>query len=148
MSQIDSDNIVWGTQCSQADCDNMVWGSRVREGELDNIVWGTASQVDSDNIVWGTSAQGEVDNIVWGSSSESDNLTWGCSGEDTPVFDDPDVPSVFDGVNFDGLFDGGTEPTPAPLVPSAPLAILPETSTSTVISAVTVTTISLIGGGF
>ena len=147
-SATESDNIVWGTACGGADCDR-VWGSMVREGELDNIVWGTASQVDSDNIVWGTSLEGEVDNIVWGTSSESDNITWGCSQGDTPLFDDPDVPSVFDGVDFDALFsDSAPLPEPEPLVPSAPVATLPETTTTTVTGTVTTTTSQLIGGGF
>jgi serine protease AprX len=147
-SATESDNIVWGTACGGADCDK-VWGSMVREGELDNIVWGTASQMESDNIVWGTSLQGEVDNIVWGTSSESDNITWGCSQGDTPLFDDPDVPSVFDGVNFDALFsDSAPLPQPEPLVPSAPLATLPQTTTTTVTSTVISTTTGLIGGGF
>jgi len=146
-SAIESDNIVWGTACGGADCDR-VWGSRVREGELDNIVWGTALQIEADNIVWGTSLSGEVANIVWGTSSESDNLTWGCSGDDTPLFDDPNVPSVFDGVNFDALFgDTVPLPEPLPLVPEAPPAIMPATTTTTN-SLGTISTPSLIGGGF
>ena len=104
------DNIVWGTECGDADCDNIVWGTNLAQGELDNIVWGTASAIETDNIVWGTS--GEVDNIVWGTSSEADNVTWGCAGESTPVFDDPDVPSVFDGLNFDSLFGDAGDPLP------------------------------------
>jgi serine protease AprX len=110
------DNIVWGTECGGADCDNIVWGTSVAEldnivwgtqaGEDDNIVWGTACGEDEcDNIVWGT-ASGEVDNIVWGTASESDNITWGCAGEVTPLFDDPETPSVFDGtIDLDGAFD-------------------------------------------
>lgn len=92
----EADNIVWGTECGGTDCDNIVWGTRVRDGELDNIVWGTA--MEADNIVWGT-ASGEVDNIVWGTSS---------IGLETPPFDDPDVPSVFDGSIFDALFGSTT----------------------------------------
>jgi serine protease AprX len=111
------DNIVWGTECGGADCDNIVWGTQCAAGECDNIVWGTQAGEDDnivwgtacgpnecDNIVWGTST-GEVDNIVWGTNSESDNITWGCAGEDTPLFDDPDMPSVFDGtIDPDGAF--------------------------------------------
>jgi serine protease AprX len=148
--ELEFDNIVWGTSCSGADCDR-VWGAMVLQGELDNIVWGTAREVDADNIVWGTSLEGEIDNIVWGTSSESDNLTWGCSQGDVPLFDDPDVPSVFDGVSFDTLFgDTAPLPDPLPLVPEAPLAILPGTITeSTVDLSGTITaTPSLIGGGF
>ena len=137
------DNIVWGTECGGVDCDNLVWGASVAEGELDNIVWGTA--IEADNIVWGTG--GEVANIVWGTSSEEDNLTWGCNGEETPVFDDPEVPSVFDGVVFDALFDGATpEPQPEPVAPEAPLAIVPET-TSTTTTAVVEPVTTILGGG-
>jgi hypothetical protein len=132
------DNIVWGTRCDNADCGDLVWGSSVNEGELDNIVWGTA--IELDNIVWGTS--GEVDNIVWGTSSEEDNATWGNSGEENTLFDDPDVPSVFDGTIFDALFDGSA-PEPAPTAPTAPLAILPETSTTPDLAPVT----TILGGG-
>ncbi len=134
------DNIVWGTECGGADCDNIVWGTSVDEGELDNIVWGTA--MEADNIVWGT-ADGEVDNIVWGTSSESDNITWGCAGEDVPLFDDPEVPSVFDGVNFDALFDA-TLPadTTTTTTEDPPPAVLTDTTTT-----VTSTTTS-VGGGF
>jgi serine protease AprX len=121
------DNIVWGTECDGADCDNIVWGTSFDDGEFDNIVWGTSceeNEEECDNIVWGTS--GAVDSIVWGSSSESDNVTWGCAGEATPLFDDPDVPSVFDGTIFDALFD--QEPTPDPDPPvDPPPAIVPET---------------------
>jgi serine protease AprX len=133
------DNIVWGTRCDNADCGDLVWGSSVREGELDNIVWGTAMELD--NIVWGTS--GEIDNIVWGTSSD-DNTTWGSSGEENVMFDDPEAPSVFDGTIFDSLFSGSV-PEPAPVTaPTAPLAIVPETSTTTTVLA-PVTTI--LGGG-
>jgi hypothetical protein len=134
------DNIVWGTRCDNADCGDLVWGSSVSEGELDNIVWGTAMELD--NIVWGTS--GEIDNIVWGTSSEEDNQTWGNSGEENVTFEDPDVPSVFDGSIFDALFDGSI-PEPAPLpTPTAPLAIEPETTTTTTVLAPVTT---LLGGG-
>jgi serine protease AprX len=93
----EADNIVWGTECGGMDCDNIVWGTAARDGELDNIVWGTA--MEADNIVWGTSSDGEVDNIVWGTASEADTA---------PLFDDPDVPSVFDGSIFDALFGSTT----------------------------------------
>lgn len=96
----EADNIVWGTECGGADCDNIVWGTGVRDGELDNIVWGTA--MEAENIVWGT-ASGEIDNIVWGTSS---------ADLETPPFDDPDVPSVFDGSIFESLF-GSTTSTSA-----------------------------------
>jgi serine protease AprX len=140
------DNIVWGTECGGADCDNIVWGTSVLQGELDNIVWGTMSTVELDNIVWGTSLTGEVDNIVWGTSSEADNVTWGCSGEDTLVFDDPDVPSVFDGAIFDSLFDA-TEPAPDTTVPQDPPPAILDTTTSqtaTVLAPVT----TILGGAF
>jgi len=136
----ESDNIVWGTRCDNADCGDLVWGASVAERELDNIVWGTA--MEGDNIVWGTS--GEVASIVWGTSSEEDNVTWGNSGEENTLFDDPDVPSVFDGSIFDALFDGSA-PEPAPATaPAAPPATEPETSTTTTVLA-PVTTI--LGGG-
>jgi serine protease AprX len=93
----DGDNIVWGTDCGGADCDNIVWGT---SSDADNIVWGTAA--DGDNIVWGTS--GDFDNIVWGTSANED-VTWSSSGDDTPLYDDPDAPPpVFDSVNYDDLF--------------------------------------------
>ena len=108
------DNIVWGTACAGADCDSIVWGTSIGPLELDNIVWGTASMLEADNIVWGTS--GEVDNIVWGTSSV---------GEAPPPFDDPVVPSVFDGTNFDTLFDSLPPVPVTPLEPSPPPAVLP-----------------------
>jgi serine protease AprX len=132
---VECDNIVWGTECGGADCDNIVWGTSVAAGELDNIVWGTA--MDLTNIVWGTA--GEVDNIVWGTSAETDNVTWGCAGEETPVFDDPEVPGVFDGTDFDGLFDVPA-PAPLPTVPDPPPAVLPDptlTPAPTVVPPVT-----------
>lgn len=136
------DNIVWGTQCDNADCGDLVWGASVGEGELDNIVWGTAMELD--NIVWGTS--GEVDNIVWGTSSEEDNQTWGNSGEEQALFEDPEVPSVFDGVIFEALFDGSApEPAPATEEPPAPVAIVPETTSTVTTVLAPVTTI--LGGG-
>ena len=124
---VECDNIVWGTECGGLDCDNIVWGTALLEA--DNIVWGTA--LEADNIVWGTS--GEVDNVVWGTSSETDNTTWGCNGETTPLFDDPSVPSVFDGVNFDGLFDAPLAPLPTTglaLLAAPPPALLPPTGTT------------------
>jgi serine protease AprX len=128
----ESDNIVWGTACGNANCEELVWGTSVAEGELDNIVWGTATMLEADNIVWGTS--GELDNIVWATSAD----------EPSPVFDDPAVPSVFDGTNFDDLF-GGSEPVPAlPLNPDVPLAILPIATTVTDTTSVT----GILGGGF
>jgi serine protease AprX len=121
----DCDNIVWGTQCRDGDCDNIVWGTQ--DGDADNIVWGTACRdADCDNIVWGTS--GDVQSIVWGSSSEEDNITWGCNGEDAVLFDDPDVPSVFDGtVDLDGAFGtGGDVPVNGTqLLVEPPPAVLP-----------------------
>jgi serine protease AprX len=133
------DNIVWGTECGGADCDNIVWGTAV--GELDNIVWGT--HIEDDNIVWGTS--GEVDNIVWGSSSEEDNITWGCAGEETAPFDDPDTPTVFDGLlDVDGVFaTQGDVPTDGVTVLTDPLLA---TTDSAVTSTTTVLT-SLVGSG-
>ena len=134
----EGDNIVWGTRCDNADCGDLVWGSSVNEGELDNIVWGT--QIELDNIVWGTS--GELDNIVWGTTSEDDNVAWGSSGEENTIFEDPEVPSVFDGTIFDALFGGDPEPVSA-TEPAAPLATEPEASTTTVLAPVT----TLLGGG-
>jgi len=102
-----------------------VWGTQ--DGDADNIVWGTACRdADCDNIVWGTS--GDVQSIVWGSSSEEDNITWGCNGEDAVLFDDPDVPSVFDGtVDLDGAFGtGGDVPVNGTqLLVEPPPAVLP-----------------------
>jgi serine protease AprX len=127
----ETDNIVWGTRCENADCGGLVWGSSVNEGELDNIVWGTGLELD--NIVWGTT--GEVDNIVWGTSSEDTT---------TEMFEDPEVPSVFDGTVFDALFDGSAPEPSATSEPTAPLAILPEDSlTTTVLAPVT----TVLGGG-
>jgi serine protease AprX len=139
-SDADGDNIVWGTACGGVDCDNIIWGSSVDEGELDNIVWGT--QMEADNILWGTTREG--DNIVWGTSaSDPDNVTWASSGEDTLVFDDPSVPSVFDGTNFDELFGGDGGQVPATdLLSAPPPATLPETT------VVTVPALPVVGGGF
>jgi serine protease AprX len=116
----EGDNIVWGTECGRADCLNIVWGTN-RENENDNIVWGTSAQGETDNIVWGTS--GGVDTTVWGASSE-DNTTWGCSEGDTPLFDDPEVPGVFDNTVFDDLFGGSVPTAPPPTAPPPPPAIV------------------------
>jgi serine protease AprX len=123
----EADNIVWGTECGGADCDNIVWGTSLAS-ELDNIVWGTASALEADNIVWGTS--GVTDNIVWATSSE----------DESPLFDDPITPAVFDGVAFDALF-GDVPAVPGAPAPTtdAPLAILP--------TGVTTVTKTLLGGG-
>jgi serine protease AprX len=129
-------NIVWGTECGGANCDEIVWGASVDEGELDNIVWGTAGMMEADNIVWGTG--GDVANIVWGTSSEDDNVTWGCNGETTPVFDDPESPTVFAGVSFDDLFSDPSAPlTETTLLSEPPPATLPPTGST-----------GLLGGGF
>lgn len=136
------DNIVWGTECGGVDCDNIVWGVSVDETELDNIVWGT--QLDA-SVAWG--ADGEADNIVWGTNSEEDNQTWGCNGEETPLFDDPEVPSEFDGTleTFDDLF-GGSEPLPVDSTTTdPPPAILTTEETTTTIVITSTTTV--IGGG-
>ena len=101
----ETDNIVWGTACGVTECDNIVWGTECGAADCDNIVWGTSvAEGELDNIVWGTAAALEADNIVWGTSGETDNIVWATSGETTPLFDDPDVPSVFDGTTFDALF--------------------------------------------
>jgi serine protease AprX len=118
-SDTDDDNIVWGTACGGNDCDDVVWGT---DTDGDNIVWGT--DIDGDNIVWGTS--GVVDAIVWGSSSEGDNTTWGCAGEQTMAFDDPDVPTLFDGLNFDDLFDAPAPPPVEPPLGDPPPATVPD----------------------
>ena len=140
---LECDNVVWGTECGGVDCDNIVWGTTFAEGELDNIVWGT--QMDADSVVWGTT--GTTSNIVWGTSSESDNITWGCATGDIPMFDDPEVPTVFDDTpeTFDGLFSESV-PVPAPTEPvlvEPPPAILPEDTTTTSVT----TTTTVIGGG-
>ena len=138
----ETDNIVWGTACEGANCEGVVWGASVAEGELDNVVWGT--QMEADNIVWGT--HGEMDNIVWGTSSEEDNVTWGCNGEETPLFDDPEVPSVFDGTleTFDSLFSDAPVPADSALeLLSAPPAII---TTDPII--VPEPTLTVVGGGF
>ncbi len=133
----DVDNIVWGTMCAGADCENIVWGTSALM-DFDNIVWGT--QLDANNIVWGTS--GLVENIVWGTSSEADNITWGCSGEETAPFDDPDVPSVFDGTSFDSLFPPEIAPEAVVTDPGASIMTTTTTTTTTVTGATT----GLIGG--
>lgn len=119
------DNIVWGTECEGVDCEGIVWGTSVLESELDNIVWGT--QLDAD-VAW--SITGEMDNIVWGTNSEEDNVTWGCAGEETPLFDDPEVPSEFDGSpeTFDALF-GDSEPVPTEPLPVTDPVVEPPVST-------------------
>jgi len=137
----ESDNIVWGTTCGGLDCDNIVWGTAALGLKAANVVWGTT--LEADNIVWGTS--GEVDNIVWGTSSEPDNTTWGLSGTATPLFDDPAVPTLFDGsvTTFDGLFGEGSEPLPVtdPLA-APPPAILTDPTTTTKVA----TTTTVVGG--
>ena len=134
------DNIVWGTECGGADCDNIVWGTACADDECDNIVWGTACDGDAecDNIVWGNAScgDGECDNIVWGTQcepgdwecenivwgttcgdGECDNIVWGTADlEAPPIFDDPDMPSVFDDVPFETLFGNLL----APVTPPAP----------------------------
>lgn len=136
---VECDNIVWGTSCGASDCFNIVWGTAALGLEAANVVWGTT--LEADNIVWGTS--GEVDNIVWGTSSEPDNTTWGLSGTATPLFDDPNVPSEFDGTveTFDGLFDP-PPPTNTTTTQSPPPATEPTTTVTT-----TTTTTTTIGGG-
>ena len=141
----ETDNIVWGTACGVTECDNIVWGTECGAADCDNIVWGTSvAEGELDNIVWGTAAALEADNIVWGTSGGTDNIVWATSGETTPLFDDPDVPSVFDGTTFDALF-GAPAPAPADVepVPDAPLAIEPTPTTVTDSGSTTVA-----GGGF
>ena len=71
-------------------------------------------------------------------------MTWGNSGEENTLFDDPEVPSVFDGTIFDALFDGSA-PEPAPAsAPTPPPAILPENSLTSSDSAPETT---ILGGG-
>jgi hypothetical protein len=67
-----------------------------------------------------------VDAIVWGSASEGDNTTWGCAGEQTMAFDDPDVPTLFDGLNFDDLFDAPAPPPVEPPLGDPPPATVPD----------------------
>jgi hypothetical protein len=130
----DVENIVWGTDCGGADCDNIVWGTTAI-GEGDNIVWGTAEFAE--DIVWGTN--GDIDNIVWGTASESANVTWGNSGEDPPLFDDPNgAPMNFDQTPWTKLFT--TEPVAVVPMPQTNTSIQPVTST--------VTSVAIAGGGF
>ena len=86
----------------------------------------------------------EADNIVWGTSGVTDNIVWStASDEDSPLFDDPTVPSVFDGTNFDSLFgDTGGTPPPVGLPSDPPLGTLPDPP------AVTLVDPTLVGGGF
>ena len=150
------DNIVWGTDCGGADCDNIVWGTVIDENIVwgtasadDNIVWGTAD--DDDNIVWGTADDddnivwgtvGDVDNIVWRTVAEADNITWGNSGEDTPLFDDPDgAPANFDATVWESVFSSDpilVGSTSSEVVTSAPL-LEPAT--------LTITATGLLAGG-
>jgi hypothetical protein len=71
--------------------------------------------------VWGTS--GAVTSTVWGSPSgaEGTNLTWGNSGEDAPLFDDPEVePVTFDASVWEDLFGPATlDPLPTVVAPAA-----------------------------
>jgi serine protease AprX len=124
----DNDNIVWGTACGpNEDCDNIVWGTNCGGEDCDNIVWGTnCGGEDCDNIVWGTDGEDD-DNIVWGTNGEDDdNIVWGTAeGDDaSPIFDDPDSPSVFDNVPFESLFGplGPPATPPPPPAPDAPPA--------------------------
>ena len=152
----DCENIVWGTQCDPEleECDNIVWGTQCDPEleECDNIVWGTqcdsAVDPECDNIVWGTG--GEVPGTLWGLSSESDNITWGCAQGDTPLFDDPVVPSVFDeAINFEDLFSDPLVPLSDPtILISLPPPSTEPTTTTTIITTTTTTTIPGIGGGF
>ena len=133
-SDAEGDNIVWGTHCSDLECDNIVWGTAdidadnivwgTYDHEGDNIVWGTAADGEGDNIVWGTACgDAECDNIVWGTAGdgEGDNIVWGTAGEPVPMWEDPDVPTVFDNVPFETLFGDlfGT-PVPNPAPPAEP----------------------------
>jgi serine protease AprX len=122
----EGDNIVWGTDCAGADCTGAVWGSYFdSQDEGDNIVWGTYLNVflgeELLNVVWGTS--GAVTSTVWGSPSgaEGTNLTWGNSGEDAPLFDDPEVePVTFDASVWEDLFGPATlDPLPTVVAPAA-----------------------------
>ena len=107
-----ADNIVWGTMCGGADCgDNIVWGlslpSDPLDPTLDNIVWGTSIVCDPldptcDNIVWGTSV------VCDPMDPTCDNMVWGASGDQTPLFDDPDTPPpCFDDLSWDVISAGG-----------------------------------------
>ena len=74
---------------------------------------------------------------MWGTSSEDDNVTWGNSGEETPLFDDPNAePVTFDISIYDDLF--GTS-----VIETAPLA----TATTTTTTTITTTLGGLLSGG-
>ena len=61
----------------------------------------------------------------------------------SPLFDDPTVPSVFDGTNFDSLFgDAGDSLPPVSLPSDPPLATLPDPLSVTLVDP------TLVGGGF
>jgi len=90
---------------------------------------------------------------VWGTSSEDDNATWGCAGEDAAPFDDPDTPSVFDGTtDVDGVFatSGGDTPPPpdgsTAIVGDAPLATTDSSLSS--IDVIVTGSLTAIAGGF
>ena len=137
------ENIVWGTNCGGADCENMVWGSFLELGF--NIVWGTFDFAE--NIVWGS--DGVVPGSVWGSSSEEDNVTWGNSGEDTVLFDDPELdPVIYDPASFDLLFEGAADTSSNTVTEPASTSTTTESSTlSTTTTSVTPTVTGILGGG-
>jgi len=57
---------------------------------------------------------------------EADNVTWGCAGELNVLYDDPDVPSVFDLLNFDDLFEAPVPPPPVAPPVEPPPALEPD----------------------
>jgi serine protease AprX len=59
---IDSPNVVWGSQCAGADCSGTTWSA----GDDQTVVWGTD---DYETVVWGTTDDGTV---VWGTGCGQD----------------------------------------------------------------------------
>jgi hypothetical protein len=59
-ASLESDNIVWGTQCGGANCDDIVWG---RDSGGNHVLWGTAADGEGDDIVGGTADP--VEDVLW-----------------------------------------------------------------------------------
>jgi subtilisin family serine protease len=59
-ASVESDNIVWGTQCGGANCDDIVWG---RDSGGSHVLWGTAADGEGDDIVGGTADP--VEDVLW-----------------------------------------------------------------------------------
>ena len=107
----DEDNIVWGTDCDGADCADVVWGTRRgrrrRQHRVGHRGGGRQRRLGHQRRRSTASCGAR--------RATTDNLTWGSSGDDAPLFDDPDVePVTFDASVWEDLFG------PDVVVPASP----------------------------